>query len=84
MDNSQNKTFLVEDENGQTKEAQTISSISIEGRKYLIYSIKASDSMSMVCASKIIKNDSGMDTLADIEEGEDKEKIRKFIESLSK
>lgn len=79
-----NKTFLIEDENGQTKEATSITCVSIEDRKYLIYSIKESDNMSMVCASKIIKNENNQDKLVDIEEGEDKEKIKRFINSLSK
>ena len=84
MEDKQIKTFLVEDEKGQTKEAETITSISIEGRKYLIYSIKENENMSMVCASKIITDENGVDKLSDIEEGEDKEKIKRFIESLSK
>lgn len=79
-----NKTFLIEDENGQTKEATSITCVSIEDRKYLIYSIKENDNMAMVCASKIIKNENNQDKLVDIEEGEDKEKIKRFINSLSK
>ena len=82
---NKNNKFFIEDENGQTKEAETITMLSIEDRKYLIYSIKEENSgMSIVCVSKVIKDDTGKEKLVNMEEGEDKEKIKNFINSLSK
>jgi len=83
MDTSKNSKFLVEDEMGQTKEATVITALSIEDRKYLVYAVKSDDINSLVCASKLI-NDNGAERLVDIEEGEDKEKIKEFICAMSK
>lgn len=83
MNEKENKKFLLEDENGITKEATVITALSIEDRKYLVYSVAQDETNSLVCASKVIK-ENDTERLVDIEEGEDKEKIKKFIDALSK
>jgi hypothetical protein len=81
---SKNNKFFIEDEKGQTKEAEIITVLSIESRKYLLYSLKQENGTAIICASRVAKDENNKDKLIDIEEGEDKEKIKNFIESLSK
>lgn len=78
-----NNKFFIENENNEKKEASIITMLGIEDRKYLIYSVDSNNDSALVCASKVIKTESGEDKLVDIEEGEDKEKIKEFINSLS-
>lgn len=76
--------LIIEDTNGVSREAEIITTLSIEDRKYVIYSINGNNNTSVVCASRIIKDENNNDKLIDIEEGLDKDKIKRFIETLSK
>jgi len=82
MDNEV-QTFIVEDENGISYEAEIITMLDVEGREYLIYSIPTDEENVTICASQVIKDEKGEDKLIDIELNDDKEKILKFIEKLS-
>lgn len=75
-------TFMVND-NGVMKEAQKITMLTILDKKYLIYSVKNDENTSLILASRVIKDENNNYKLLKIEEGEDKETIKKFIETLS-
>ena len=75
-------TFFVND-NGVMKEAEKITMLTILDKKYLIYSIKNDEDTSLILASRVVKNMDNSDKLIPLEEGEDKETIKKFIETLS-
>lgn len=75
-------TFFVND-NGVMKEAEKITMLTILDKKYLIYSIKNDEDTSLILASRVVKDMDNSDKLIPLEEGEDKETIKKFIETLS-
>ena len=83
MENEVKETFIIEDENGVTHEAEIITMLGIEDRDYLIYSIPNDIETVTICASKVVKNESGEDVLVDLEAGSDKDKITEFIRDLA-
>lgn len=83
MEKEEKQTFILEDENGRSHEAEIITMLSIEGREYLVYSIQESVDVSNICASKVVKDENGDDKLVDIDNESDKAKIAEFIKTLS-
>lgn len=80
----ESQTFMVETEDGTEHLATIISVVTIDGIEYAIYSIENSrdPQLTDVLASYVLKDEDGYDTLADIDDPEDKRKIYNFIAEL--
>ena len=78
----ENQKFLVETETGQTKEAELITIVSIDGIEYVIYMIDNESGSVDILASYLKKDEEGYDTLVDIDNEEDKLKVAEFISNL--
>lgn len=76
--------FLVEDENGLSKEANIITSFEYGNKKYLLYAISKNENEDDVFVSELVKDDDGYDMLKDIEDNSIKEEIDVVIRKLIK
>ena len=76
--------FLVEDENGLTKEANILSFFDYQNKKYLLYSISKNENEDDIYVSEVIKDSEGYDTLKDIEDSSIKEELDEVVEELLK
>lgn len=75
--------FQIENETGEIKEATVLSIISLEEKKYCVYTIDNDDNTVDVFASYIEKDEDGLDVLVDITDAEDKERIKRYIDEIS-
>lgn len=76
--------FLVEDENGLSKEANIITSFEYGNKKYLLYAISKNENEDDIFVSELVKDDDGYDMLKDIEDNSIKEEIDVVIRKLIK
>ena len=74
--------FKVIDETGIEKEAEVISILDMNEKKYAIYSVAGDDEMANVFAAEIIENEDGTRDLKEIEEVEIKNKITDLIDDI--
>lgn len=79
----ENTKFQIENELGEIKEAEVLSIVEIDGKKYVVYTIDNNDETVDVFASYMEKDEDGYDKLVDIESAEDKAKIEQYIKELS-
>ena len=79
-----NNNFIVKDENGIEREATIITSIDVEGKKYLIYSIDRDSEQCNIFVSRLVKDESGNDILVDIDTEEEKQKINNVVKEIIK
>jgi len=80
--NEKNQKFQVINENGEIEEAELITVVDIDNKKYAIYSIDNKDETVDILASYLEKDEEGYDKLVDIDNALDKEKVSNFIKSL--
>lgn len=80
--NETNQKFQVMNENGEIEEAELITIVDIDNKKYAVYSIDNNDETVDILASYLEKDDEGYDKLVDIDNELDKEKVANFIKSL--
>ncbi len=78
----ENQKFLVETETGEVKEAELITIVSIDGIEYAIYMIDNETGSVDILASYLKKDLEGYDTLVDIDNEDDKQKVAEFISNL--
>lgn len=76
--------FLIEDENGLSKEANIITSFEYGNKKYLLYAISKNENEDDIFVSELVKDDDGYDMLKDIEDNSIKEEIDVVIRKLIK
>ena len=79
----ENTKFQIENELGEIKEAEILSIVEIDEKKYVVYTIDNNDETVDVFASYMEKDEDGYDKLVDIESAEDKAKIEQYIKELS-
>lgn len=78
----ENQRFQVRIETGEIMEAELLSVVFIDGRKYAIYSLDNNDGTVDILASYVTVTVDGYDKLIDIDNPLDKEKISNFIQNL--
>lgn len=78
----ENQKFQVRIETGEIMEAELLSVVFIDGRKYAIYSLDNNDGTVDILASYVTVTADGYDKLIDIDNPLDKEKISNFIQNL--
>ncbi len=78
----ENQRFQVRIETGEIMEAELLSVVFIDGRKYAIYSLDNNDGTVDILASYVTVTADGYDKLIDIDNPLDKEKISNFIQNL--
>ena len=89
------KTFLVEDENGEQIEATELTRIKVEDTdlEYLIYSIDDENTKNLseeekqviIMAAKVIKDENGEEVLMNLEDDEEKQAVYEaFSDSYKK
>ena len=74
--------FLIEDENGLSKEANIITSFEYGNKKYLLYAISKNENEDDVFVSELIKDSDGYDILKDIEDYSIKEELDEVIKRV--
>ena len=78
----ENQKFNVETETGEIKEAELITVVSIDGKEYAVYMLENDMGSVDILASYVVKDEEGYDTLVDIDNEEDKQKVTEFISDL--
>lgn len=78
----ENQKFNVETETGEIKEAELITVVSIDGKEYAVYMLENDMGSVDILASYVVKDEEGYDTLIDIDNEEDKQKVTEFISDL--
>lgn len=76
--------FLIEDENGLTKEANVITVFDYMNKKYILYAVSKDQDNANILVSELIKDSDGYDTLKDIEENSVKEELDEVIKRVLK
>ena len=64
---------------GEIKEAELLKTVSFDNNNYAIYAIDKGDETSDIFASKIVKDNEGNETLVDLENDDERNKIRDII-----
>jgi hypothetical protein len=77
-----NQKFQVKVETGEIMDAELLSIVEIDGKKYAVYSIDNKDGTVDILASYVVVDEDGYDKLEDISNPLDKEKISNFIKGL--
>jgi hypothetical protein len=77
-----NQKFQVKVETGEIMDAELLSVVEIDGKKYAVYSIDNKDGTVDILASYVVVDEEGYDKLEDINNPIDKEKITNFIKGL--
>ncbi len=77
-----NQKFQVKIETGEIMDAELLSVVEIDGKKYAVYSIDNKDGTVDILASYVVVDEEGYDKLEDITNPLDKEKISNFIKGL--
>lgn len=77
-----NQKFQVKVETGEIMDAELLSVVEIDGKKYAVYSIDNQDGTVDILASYVVVDDEGYDKLEDITNPLDKEKVSNFIKGL--
>ena len=80
--NNNNQIFKVETETGEIVDAELLASVTIDEKDYAVYTIPNSNGDADILASYIIKDSEGFDSLADIDNETDKQKITNYINEL--
>lgn len=80
--NTNNQTFKVQIETGEIVDAELLANITIDEKDYAVYTITNPNGNIDILASYIIKDSEGYDSLADIDNDNDKQKITNYINSL--
>lgn len=76
--------FLIEDENGLTKEANVITVFDYMNKKYILYAVSKDQDNANILVSELVKDKDGYDTLKDIEENSVKEELDEVIKRVLK
>ena len=76
------ETFIMKDENGNEKEAEIITVIEIDNKEYVIYAVNKNEESDNIFASRIIKDENGINVIKSIENQVEKEKVFEIIKEL--
>lgn len=76
------KTFKVQNENGEIKQAELLNVISKNDIEYAVYSIDNGDETSNLYASRIVIDENGESQLVDLEDNNEKSEIIAVIKEL--
>ncbi len=79
---TENQIFKIQTETGEIKEAELITVVFIDGKKYAIYIVENDQGTIDILASYVRKDDEGYDSLVDIDNEDDKKKVAEFISDL--
>lgn len=78
-----NQKFQIQNELGEIKEAEIMTVVELDGKKYAVYSIANENDTVNIYASYVKKDKDGFDMLVDIDNKEDKEKIADYIKKIT-
>ena len=79
---TENQIFKIQTETGEIKEAELITVVFIDGKKYAIYIVENDQGTIDILASYVRKDDEGYAILVDIDNEDDKKKVAEFISDL--
>jgi len=80
--NNKDQIFKVQVETGEIMDARLLACVSIDGKDYAIYTIPNSNGKLDILASYVVMDEEGYDSLKDIDNEEDREKISNYLNSL--
>lgn len=78
-----NQKFQVQTETGEIKEAELLAVMTIDAKKYAVYSIDNGNETVDILASYVVTDEEGYDKLVDITDPTDKQKITEEIQKLA-
>lgn len=67
---------------GEVKEAELLKTVSFDNNNYAIYAIDKGDETSDILASRIVKDSEGNDTLVDLENDDERNKLKDIINAM--
>ena len=76
--------FLIEDENGLSKEANIITVFDYMNKRYMLYAVSKDDNNDNILVSELVKDSDGYDMLKDIEDDSIKEELDEVIKRVLK
>lgn len=74
--------FTFVDENNETKNAEIITVVEIEGKEYVVYSVDTDLDNCDVLVSRLVKSEDGSDMILDIEDEEERNKIHGIVKEI--
>ena len=69
---------------GVVKEAELLKTVDVLDNKYAVYAVDKGDETSDIFASKIVKDNDGNETFADLETDDERKKLREIISAMFK
>ncbi len=78
----ENSKFTIIDEFDKEKEADIITVIESNDKKYLVYSLDTDEENCDVLVSRLIEHEDGTDSIEDIDDDNEREQIHKLVDEL--
>ena len=82
INNGGRQKVNIKTKTGESKEAEIISVVEIDGKNYVVYAIRNEKGLHDIMASYLVKNAKGYDEFYEIKDSIDLEKIRRYIKEL--
>ena len=82
MNQEENNKFTIIDEFNNEREADLITVLEIEGIEYAVYSLDADSENCDVLVSRIVKHEDGTESLEDIKDEKEREKLHNIVNEL--
>ena len=76
------KMLYINDVNGEQKVVELLTILQIDGMEYVVYSMDRDNDVSDVYAARVVKNDSGSDSIVSIEDENEKRKVFQIIDKM--
>lgn len=77
----QEEKFKIEVD-GEMKEAEVLKTVTLDNNNYVIYAIDKGDETSDILASRIIKDSEGKDSLVDLENDDERNKLKDIVNAM--
>lgn len=82
MNQEENNKFTIIDEFNNEREANLITVLEVEGIEYAVYSLDVDSENCDVLVSRIVKNEDGTESLEDVKDEKEREKLHNIVNEL--
>ena len=67
---------------GEMREAEVLKTVSVDNNDYVIYAIDKGDETSDILASRIVKDNEGNESLVDLENDDERNKLKDIVNAM--
>ena len=67
---------------GEMREAEVLKTVSVDNNDYIIYAIDKGDETSDILASRIVKDNEGNESLVDLENDDERNKLKDIVNAM--